>query len=198
MKALLCFVLSSQIWAQTLVVMTHVQSEYDPEARLKQHIEKLLSKLSSSKKIILYNNLETWNGPSDAGTEELYSKFGEHHLSAQTVYLTGAQMGACLQYTIRDFLKYRSSPLSIVIDAQTVMTIEGELLSERLQKTTRADWNTLLYEYFSRMIFNEKSKKVRKAKINLFLNDILIGAIRSSFLASPHIQPDLQIKVYTP
>jgi hypothetical protein len=198
MKALFLLLFALPALAQSLVVMTHVQSEYDNTARLKPHIDNLLNKLSNPKKVALYNNLDTWNGPIDESTESIYSKFGEHNLSAETIYLTGAQMGACLQYTIRDFLQYRKKTMTIIVNAQTVMTIEEELLSERLELTPRSEWNVLFYHYFSRMLFNEKSKKVKKAKINLYLNDDLIGSIKSSGLGAPYLQPDLKIKVITP
>ncbi len=199
MKFILLLLLPLYAFAGPTVFMTHVQTDYDQEQKLKPGIELLLKKLEKEnpQKIMLYNNKENWFGPVDDSTQIFSSQYGEHtSIFNEQIYLTGAQLGACLQYTVRDILAARDGRvIELMVDSNTVMTQEEELLTERLTKTNPEQQNELLHHYFSRMLFNDKFRFIRKSKINLYLNDKNLGSITENKLKSPYTYPSMNIRI---
>lgn len=184
--------------AEVSIYMTHVQKEYDSEDKLSLGIDHLLSTVKNPQIIVLQNNLTHWQTKLNGSEIVNFSQYGEHQVKPQysTVLLLGAQLGACLQFTIRDLIKMqKGKALEILIDSKTVLSIEGELLSEKLAQLQTKEAEHLLHRYFSRTLFTDNNSWVRKAKINISYKKKLLGSLKDNAIKKPYKKPTLTIGI---
>lgn len=194
------FLFIGQTQAQVSLYMTHVQKEYDEKGKLKAPIENLISRLSDQEKqiVVLHNNLEHWQTKLSGQETVAYSQYGEHTIAPlySDVYLVGAQLGACLQFTIRDLLKMaQGKRINIHVDPSTMLSIEGERLSEILGKLSDAEGTQALHRYFSRTLFTDNNPYVKKAKINLSWRGEVLGSLKDKGIKKAHKKPNLVLSI---
>jgi hypothetical protein len=196
---LFLFVQFHLLASSSMIFMTHLQTDYDQEGLLTQGVENLLLNLTKkghkTQLLALYNQLENWNGPVNQKINWIFSQYGEHQadLIAKDIYIVGAQLGACLQYTLRDVLKMRKEKISIHFESSTLLSIEGELLSRILSKQNRKEQLLTLHHYFSRMIFLDNHKKIKNVKMNVYFNKDLVGSLRDEGFKRPYKKTDADI-----
>lgn len=184
--------------------ITHAQTDYDELKKLMAPMTKILNASKSLDKQIIYlqNNKEHWYVSRKENLkdniEEYYSQYGEHNISPRfkNVYLMGAQLGACLQYTLVDLLKNNTHPLlNIKIDSTSVLSIEGNTLSEILEKKSDNEIERTIHHYFSRMIFLDSSINSKQLKINIFYKNKLLGSLKDQAIENPFKKPVVQIHI---
>lgn len=196
--ALFIFQISS-VFCEVSVYMTHVQKDYDQEGKLIPGIENLLAGLEKPQIVILQNNQDGWLLKLKGHEQINFSQYGEHKVKPlyPVVFLVGAQLGACLQFTIRDLLKMQQGQrLEIIVDSRSVLSIEGELLSDKLAVLKQAEAKALIHHYFSRTLFLESDKWVRHAKINVFWQEKLLGSLKDQGFKKPTKNPNLILTIH--